>query len=41
MAGHLFGCKQIGSFARARELLRQGPTYLDGGGDEVVCVCPF
>ena len=30
-------CKQIGSFARAQELLRQGHSYLDRNGDGVVC----
>jgi hypothetical protein len=30
-------CRQIGSFARARELLRQGHTYLDRNGDGVAC----
>lgn len=30
-------CKQIGSFARAQELLRQGHTYLDGNGDGIAC----
>ena len=30
-------CKQIGSFARAQELLRQGLSYLDRDGDGVAC----
>ena len=30
-------CKQIGSFARAQELLRQGYSYLDRNGDGVAC----
>ena len=30
-------CKQIGSFARAQELLRQGHSYLDRDGDGVAC----
>jgi len=30
-------CKQIGSFARAQELLRQGHSYLDRNGDGVAC----
>jgi len=30
-------CKQIGSFARAQELLRQGHSYLDCNGDGVAC----
>jgi hypothetical protein len=37
MAGHHYRCKEIGSFARAQELLRQGHTYLDGDGDGVAC----
>ena len=30
-------CKQIGFFARAQELLRQGHSYLDRNGDGVAC----
>ena len=30
-------CKQIGSFALAQELLRQGHSYLDRNGDGVAC----
>ena len=30
-------CKQIGSFVRAQELLRQGHSYLDRNGDGVAC----
>jgi endonuclease YncB( thermonuclease family) len=30
-------CKQIGTFARAQELLRQGHSYLDLNGDGVAC----
>ena len=30
-------CKQIGTFARAQELLRQGHSYLDRNGDGVAC----
>ena len=30
-------CTQIGSFARAQELLRQGHSYLDRNGDGVAC----
>jgi endonuclease YncB( thermonuclease family) len=37
MAGQRYRCRQIGSFARAQELLRQGHTYLDGNGDGVAC----
>ena len=33
IAGQRYRCKQIGSFAKAQELLRQGHTYLDGNGD--------
>lgn len=32
-----YRCRQIGSHARARELLRQGHTDLDGDGDGVAC----
>jgi micrococcal nuclease len=32
-----YRCSQIGSFARAQELLRQGHTYLDRNGDGVAC----
>lgn len=32
-----FTCKQIGSFARAQELLKQGHSYLDRDGDGVAC----
>ena len=30
--GRTVRCSEIGSFARAQELLRQGHTYLDGNG---------
>ena len=30
-------CKQIGNWARAQELLKQGHTYLDGDGDGEAC----
>ncbi|PZV20081.1 MAG: hypothetical protein DCF18_14720 [Cyanobium sp.] len=30
-------CGEIGSFARAQELLRKGHTYLDGNGDGEAC----
>ncbi len=30
-------CKQIGSYAQAQELLRQGHSYLDRNGDGVAC----
>jgi endonuclease YncB( thermonuclease family) len=36
-SGANFTCKQIGSFARAQELLRQGHSYLDRNGDGVAC----
>ena len=36
-SGAKFSCKQIGSFARAQELLRQGHSYLDRNGDGVAC----
>lgn len=35
--GVRYRCKEIGSFARAQELLRQGHTYLDRDGDGVAC----
>jgi len=30
-------CKQIGSWAKAQELLKQGHSYLDGDGDGEAC----
>ena len=36
-SGKHYTCKQIGSFARAQELLKQGHTYLDRNGDGVAC----
>jgi endonuclease YncB( thermonuclease family) len=36
-SGSKLTCRQIGSFARAQELLRQGHTYLDKNGDGVAC----
>jgi hypothetical protein len=36
-AGGRYRCKEIGSFAKAQELLRQGHTYLDRDGDGVAC----
>ena len=36
-SGHHYRCKEIGSYADAQELLRQGHTYLDGNGDGVAC----
>ena len=35
--GHRFRCAEIGSHARAQQLLRQGHTYLDGDGDGDAC----
>ena len=32
-----YRCKQIGSWAKAQELLKQGHTYLDGDGDGEAC----
>jgi hypothetical protein len=32
-----YRCKEIGSYARAQELLRQGHTYLDSNGDGEAC----
>ena len=36
-SGRKLTCRQIGSYARAQELLRQGHTYLDRHGDGVAC----
>ena len=36
-SGRKLTCRQIGSFARAQELLRQGHAYLDRNGDGVAC----
>lgn len=36
-SGQKLTCRQIGNFARAQELLRQGHTYLDKNGDGVAC----
>ena len=36
-SGAKTSCKQIGSYARAQELLRQGHSYLDRNGDGVAC----
>jgi hypothetical protein len=30
-------CRQIGSYARAQQLLQQGHSYLDGDGDGEAC----
>ena len=35
--GRKLTCRQIGSFARAQELLRQGHTQLDRNGDGMAC----
>jgi len=35
--GTRLSCRQIGSQARAQELLRQGSTHLDGDGDGEAC----
>ena len=35
--GRRYRCGEIGSFARAQELLRKGHTYLDRNGDGVAC----
>ena len=35
--GRRYRCKEIGSYARAQELLRQGHTYLDSNGDGEAC----
>jgi endonuclease YncB( thermonuclease family) len=36
-SGQKLTCRQIGSFARAQELLRQGHAYLEKNGDGVAC----
>ena len=36
-SGRKLTCRQIGSFTRAQELLRQGHGYLDRNGDGVAC----
>jgi len=36
-SGSRYSCKQIGSWAKAQELLKQGHTYLDGNGDGEAC----
>lgn len=35
--GRRHRCSEIGSYARAQQLLRQGHTYLDGDGDGEAC----
>ncbi len=35
--GQRYRCKEIGSYARAQELLRQGHTYLDSNSDGEAC----
>jgi hypothetical protein len=35
--GRRYRCSEIGSYARAQQLLRQGHTYLDGDGDGEAC----
>ena len=35
--GRKLACRQIGNFARAQELLKQGHAYLDRSGDGVAC----
>jgi len=32
-----YRCKEIGSYAKAQELLRQGHSYIDGNGDGEAC----
>ena len=36
-SGRRYTCKQIGSYAKAQVLLRQGHSYLDGDGDGEAC----
>ncbi|MCP9792824.1 thermonuclease family protein [Vulcanococcus limneticus Candia 3F8] len=35
--GRRYRCREIGSYAQAQQLLRQGHTYLDGDGDGEAC----
>ena len=35
--GRRYRCNEIGSYARAQELLRQGHTHLDSNGDGEAC----
>jgi endonuclease YncB( thermonuclease family) len=35
--GRRYRCKEIGSYARAQELLKQGHCYLDSNGDGEAC----
>ncbi|MCP9815207.1 thermonuclease family protein [Synechococcus sp. GreenBA-s] len=35
--GRRYSCREIGSYAQAQQLLRQGHTYLDGDGDGEAC----
>ena len=35
--GRRYRCKEIGSYTKAQELLRQGHSYLDGNGDGEAC----
>ena len=37
VVGHRYKCKEIGSYDRAQELLREGHTYLDKNGDGIAC----
>jgi len=36
-SGRRYTCKQVGSYAQAQMLMRQGHTYLDGDGDGEAC----
>ena len=36
-SGRKLTCRQIGSYARAQELLREGHTYLDRNGYGIAC----
>ena len=35
--GRRYRCKEVGSYSKAQELLRQGHSYLDGNGDGEAC----
>jgi hypothetical protein len=37
VVGYRYKCKEIGSYDRTQELLREGHTYLDKNGDGIAC----
>ncbi|WP_353617849.1 excalibur calcium-binding domain-containing protein [Synechococcus sp. CCAP 1479/9] len=36
-SGRRWYCRNVGSWKRAQQLLREGHTYLDGDGDGEAC----